>query len=464
MPQPTTASALITPRSLVGGIQLLNKPDKPLSKRPTIHGIAEHTFSLSTLDFAFGIEKEGFVHDIITHLPITRLLRIHQLQKLTWLRISDTYEHLAGPHTFGHNRLVHSIWSGAARAIQNEALGITGPDALVGILVEVIHDLFTSAGGDIMKVINPSLFDEDHLIAELFTSREYREGWLRLQTKYSLPATTPERLYDALQGKGLDGELHETCDTWSYLANDLDSVIRAFGRFHLPIAPYLGTTIGTSGNRALQIFRHLAIEDGRAYVTDPDILADFLRLRVELWRQIYCHPGNKSIELFYRRIMLPHFFKKRKINPRQLLLWDDDTLAKTMRETLEFPNMHTVNVEDSWPTIEYFSQWDAAQEAEERARHRGKLTLLASLKGDQPVKPKTGKYLVRSANGTIQPFNVAYPDKAAPIEALAATPVCERIQLIAYPRAKDFFSKPIIESWKEARKGWDTEPEYGVNP
>lgn len=457
-------SPLTITQKLPGGIIILPKTSHSAKKPPTIKNIVGHRFSLPTTEFDFQLVADDFVHDIIRCLPVARLLRIRQLQKLTWLRVRESpYEHFSGPHTFGHNRLVHSLWSAAARAAANAILGITGPDALVGVLVEVIHDLFTSAGGDIMKVINPTLFDEDNLIAELFRDPKHRTGWKHLQTTYNLPSNTPEIVCEALQGRGVHGELHEVFDTWSYLANDLNGILIAFEQFNQPVPSEFGETIRNLGHRALSVWRHVSIENGRAYVTNPEILAEFLLLRTELWRQLYCHPGNKTVELLYRRVLLPYFFRKRKLAERQLLLWHDETLAKSMDRTLGF-GLNSVNVGEIWPQIEYFSNWDTACAKEDRAAHKGDLTVLASTQGDQPVKPKTGKYLVRMPQGELKPFNQAYPELAHPIEHLAATPACERIQLITYPRANTVFPEPVLASWQSARKGWKNEPEFGRCP
>lgn len=423
---------------------------------PTFYG----PFALRQVPFSFRVDPDSFIGDVLKIPLVQRLLGIHQLQWLTWLRLEPGIApRREKSHRFKHNRLVHSLWSVVFRALVNQILGITGPQALLGLLVELVHDFFTPAYGDILKVIAPHLFDEDDLIEGLF---ETDSAWKDLCDKHDLPPEALSTIFDALHGKGVDGQIHELLDTLSYVLNDLDGLHGAWERLGEHVPTYFGEAICSPIRAALSIWQKVALKDGRVFITDPVALRDFLLLRVELWRNIYCNPANKVLELLYRQVIIPTvFLRQDRLTRQDLLSHDDAWLAAFIKQETGFVGLETLTPQGGPPfQIQFFEIWDAGREAECAAAARGIFTVLTSTAGDQPIKPKLCFNAI-GESGLIQPFREAYPALAQEVIDRAATPACPPIHLITLEHPERVFSPVMMEQWRQIRKTWDEERFYG---
>lgn len=455
----STASLRRSEEYMEGGVIIDHHPSQEIlggQVAPTLYG----PFTLRQISFSFRIDPDSFVGDVLRIPLVQRLFRIHQLQWLTWLRLQPGVVPRRGKsHRFKHNRLVHSLWSAVLRAAVNQILGITGPRALLGLLVELVHDFFTPAYGDILKVIAPHLFDEDDLIEGLF---ETDSAWKDLCDKHDLPPEALSTIFDALHGKGVDGQIHELLDTLSYVLNDLDGLHGAWERLGEGVPTYFGEAICSPISAALSVWQKVAIRGSDIFITDPEGLRDFLLLRVELWRNIYCHPGNKVLELIYRRVILPKLFLQQdRLARADLLCHDDDWLTAFIKEETGFDGLETLTPPgDPSFQIDYHDSWAQGRQAEVQAAERGIFTVLTSIGGDQPVKPKLCFNAVGN-DGLIRPFRESHPHLAQQVIDRAATPACPPIHLITLDHPERVFSPAMMEQWREIRKTWDEERLYG---
>jgi hypothetical protein len=174
---------------------------------------------------------------------------------------------------------------------------------------------------------------------------------------------------------------------------------------------------------------------------------------------VYTNPACKTTEFLYRELVLGSFFQRNKLEPHDLLSWNDHQLHTAIEREVDFKKVEHLNQGDAaWPTISYFDSWENAREAEQEAAKSGHLTLLASLAADQKPNAKTKRHLVKAADGSLKPFNKACPEVSERLEVLARTPICPPTQLIVYPFKKSALSKPMIKAWQAARERWKTEP------
>lgn len=416
---------------------------------------------------AFYLES-GLVSDALQMLNLRRMEGVSQLQKLTSVSVDDCSKKIRGPHTFGHNRLIHSLRVGALHGIMGKVhehsciCGICQNKSTLGILAGCGHDMFTCAGGDSWKDINHqgTLFDEDEDFAGKIW-RYYGAGWQKLCAKYELdPKSAAQAMQEIVAGRGLAGEVQEIADTASYMLGDLEQV-RFTEQFHGPSPEF--AEIFRIANQPWDIWNCLKEKDGHLVVTDPIALNNFLLLRVLLWANLYQNPRHKVLEMLMMKVVYPYLVKRKLVKISDLPTKDDAWLFDIVEHKMGWQKDQSkdLNLLGSFPKMETFATWREALVFEEQKYESGDFTLMFSVKEFQKTNSKTDKYLVTDSDGQVGTFKDVFPKHAAVIDKIAADSMSPALPVCVVYVESPTLHKKLRQTWrdlttsKNLRKAWD---------
>lgn len=424
--------------------------------------IYDRPLDMGLVGFSVMLKKDGFAHQAIRELRLGRLSRIHQLQSLTWVRVGNQSKLPDGEHIFPHTRLLpHAILSATLRALSCRfTLECDGPEALVAVLEDLMHDVGTCAGGDAWRTLNlpngrlreehRTLFNEDLQLLTHF--RSHWAGWKRLRARYNLPENTNERVAKAVRDEvGLEGACHTLADSLSYLSSDVDLLLTFSQRAGIE-SDFLREVHELSAPPVFDLWKYVKVTDGTLVFTRPDILERFLRLRLQMWTGVYDHPGNKVIELLLSNVVYPHLWQQKGWRPGNLLRWHDGNLEELIENTIAVRGFgRRIDASGTIPMRELYHDCDSALGAEARYAKNG-LTLFVDMNKLHVPSTKTGKFMV-NGNGPPQPFSQAYPKVAAELSEQARAPADgARWHLVHYPAPPP--TEGLKRAWEEARERW----------
>lgn len=406
---------------------------------------------------AFTVET-GLAHNVLIHAKLWRLSEISQLQSLSVLPLNGHGIRGLYPHTFGHNRLVHSFRVAAIAALAGKNCGLDENARAKLLVAGLLHDAFTCAGGDSWKDINcqGTLFDEDNdFAAKIF--RYFGEGWKTLCDYYGWnPETMAGEIADIVAGKGLLGGLQEIADTASYMLGDLEEIRRSTRRHKNP--QDFGRIL-QAAHRPWNIWNCLYISGEKAVVLDPVTLNNFLMLRVWLWADFYQNPRVKFLEMLLRNIVYPHLVDKQLIKLHELPLKNDKYLRGVIGRYMGWVDVQIkhLDVLGAFPKLKAFADWGEALAFEEEKYNAGVATLMYDVRLLQPTKDKTDKYFTVGKYGEETTFADAYSDHASVIKEIVRQntspekPV--QVAWVENPKISDNYRR----AWETARARWKKE-------
>ncbi len=414
--------------------------------------------TLAHLPFAVQIEPGGLIAELIGALGIERLGHIHQLQRLTIYRVGSGEQEPPPPHTTEHSRLLHSVCAAVLAVLVAREHQWDFEATAIQVIVELIHDAKTVAGGDALKVISEQTYDEDSLILQHF--EEVRKSWQPLKKRLQLPDKAEELIAAAIaEDTGIHGKLHTFIDSLSYVQLDVSVLVATYARWGIPIPPY-HNRIALLAKKTAELWRHLTIVGETIAVTHPYLLADFLELRALLWAELYNHAGHKAIESLLSRLILPDLFHHHPRFAELLFEQDDRWLFQTISATYGLPSvLCALNFNTDEPVCSIFSCWADARVAEQQAAQNGSTTFLYGTNGFPRIKPKTTSYFVIGKNGHPLVFAEAFPVEAAKIARIADANYHDNTTyLLAWPSGHLTFHPRLLRLCNETRQSWDTEP------
>jgi hypothetical protein len=415
--------------------------------------------AISVAGRAFLLEP-GLVADAMDALNLWRMDDISQLQTLTVVGVTDMATSLKLPHTFSHKRLVHNLRAGALHGPMAKRVGLSEKKTNLGVLADCMHDTFIPAGGDSWKGFahQETIFDEDHNFAKKIL-QYYGPNWKKLCGKYGFdPEKTAQKMDDIVNGRGLQGQIHEIADTASYMLGDLEEIRKVYQRPDIAVS-------GLGGNfKALlffseyqwDIWNYIKVQNGQLVVTDPWVLKNFLGLRARLWANLYQNPAAKFLELLTREIVYPYLLARNLIDLSDLPLQRDIWLYSLLEKEMGV-------VRDGWTRLDLlgefprrmaFAKWTEALEFEAKLHAEGAFTLVFSVEDFQTTKSKTDKYLVNDEDGKIVTFQEAWPTSARRIDEIAcwANSPLEPVNVCWV--AKPTIPAGLCQAWEEARVRW----------
>ena len=403
--------------------------------------------------------RPGLVNDVIFYAKLCRLENIHQLQFLSTLRLNGQAIRGLYPHTFGHNRLSHSILVAALASSMAKRCGLEESDINKLIVAGLLHDAFTCAGGDSWKDINQqgTLFDEDNDFANKIF-RYFGDGWKTLCARYGWnPEQMAKEVAEIVAGHGLLGGIQEIADTASYMLGDLEQIEQATRRRRnsRDFAQVL-----SASRHGWHIWNCVTVVDGKIAVTDPIALNNFLMLRILLWASLYNHPRHKFLECLMQRIVYPYLVDKRAIKISELPIRDDKWLDRVIGRQMGWSVEQTrcLDLLGGFPKLKAFADMDEALAFEEEKFRSCAATLIYDVREFQLTKSKVEKYHVIGENGSSQtfalPFAHAYPTRAEAIEEIARLAMAPdkpvQVAWVEKPMMFDNYRR----AWLSARARW----------
>lgn len=434
-------------QDLGGGIRLLPKTSGfPIEQEFFLQQI----YSLGS--DAFYIEP-GLVTDALNWLGINRLQDVRQLQFISMVSVGDVSANSVDSHVFPHSRLIHSLRAAALHAFIGQALGLDQKQILIGILAEVMHDMFTCAGGDSWKDMNHqrTLFDEDHDIARNIFNI-HRNSWRKLCAKYGfVPEITARAVEDVIHGVGLSGEIHEIADTASYLLGDLQEICRISDTY---ISEDFKEILDAA-KRPWDVWNLVVKKDGHIAIKDDIALSNFLFLRALLWKNLYQNPKRKVLEMLLNKIVYPYLVRRQFINTKLLPTKTDSWLMGLIKRKMGWGRKEIdLNLLGSFPQLATFASWAEALAFERKKVCSGFFTLVFSVGDFQETKSKTDKYWVVDSSGRVGLFQDIFPEHAAAINLIVyetmspALPV--QVVYVENPQMSGNFRR----AWQGARSIW----------
>ncbi len=445
-----TKKTLAEKIALGGGIVLLPGRVVRNSPRNFVQGAA---YSLGANSFY--VERKGLASDVVNFLKLRRLENIGQLEFLSTLRLNGHGIRGLYPHTFGHNRLVHSVRVSAFSLVMAKAYGLSDTEIDKLVVSGLSHDVFTCAGGDSWKDVNQqgTLFDEDNEFArKIFLY--FGENWKILCGRYGWdPEKMSSAIADIVSGQGLLGGFQEIADTASYMLGDVEEIRRAVDRHKS--SPDFGRIL-QAAKRPWDIWNHLSVCGGRVVVNDPVRLNNFLALRLLLWVDLYQNPQHKFLELLMLNVVYPHMINRKLIKINELPTKDDRWLHGVISRHMGWAEGQIRNLDllGSYPKLETFSSIDKALVFEEEKYQAGAVTLIYDVRKFQPTKTKIDKYYIVGKDGHPQTFANAYPVCSEVIKQMAQQSVATKkpVQMawVERPNISDNFRL----AWKSARARW----------
>lgn len=338
-----------------------------------------------------------------------RLYRLGGVRQLGWLTQPLLQQDMPNmyPMRFEHHRLIH-VWDVAALAnLLGHGLNLPTEDMRTLTLAAATHDARTPAGGDTTKLLDRDFFDEDAHYGELLVGDKMTAFLGRF-------GIDPARPIDTVHGKGLLGSLLDLADKTAYLCRD------AFW-FHMRLEEeILDCEEGVAIHGMLKdspapcdAWRSAELRNGQLVLTDVEALARMLKLRALLFRALYWHPGARFTEFIVSHLVLRHLFETGEITREKLLEWNDQELDKR----IEKYTLQKFGVSFGEPVYEGFDTLAAAEACRDELHAAGeRYVMIETL----PPRIKSGTHFrVIDPRGESRPLVEAYPELAAPVDALA---------------------------------------------
>ncbi|MBP6859066.1 MAG: hypothetical protein KBC69_00370 [Candidatus Magasanikbacteria bacterium] len=399
------------------------------------------------------VVREGFVLDCIRHLGLKRMAGISQLQFISGALVTDCMRDIAGRHTFLHTRLPHVLRAAVFHLYIAQSCKLDRDSVIVGVWSELMHDMFLCCGGDSWKASKQAeLFDEDIAFAAKLL-RGHLLGWNSLCEKYNFhPRETAYHVEAIVHGKGFGGAVHEVADTYSYIVGDLEAITQFVRRTGVS---EFDAILAFASSCLWNIWTCVQREGDYLVVIDQEKLGNFIKLRALLWHGLYGSPSAKFLETFLRKVAYPYLLQVRAFRKSSLLKQGDRWLLRLIGKKMGFkPSaFERVDAVGSWPRMECFSSFQAAQVFEGQLAERGFLTVLASPDDFQKVGSKLGVYMVMDDAGEVAPFDgVGHPEKVDEIKALVASANVKNwyVYWVKSPR----WSVALQTAWRLAREKW----------
>ncbi len=360
--------------------------------------------------FGYIVEEGGLVEDTVRGFNLWRLNHVAQLGLLQVPTIGPKGESIAG-RIYTHNRYTHSLDVYALINLMAIRCDLSDHERTHLIVAALTHDALTPAGGDSIKRINSTLFDEDAHYSSMFK----REFWPELRNKYQLDETL---LSSIIMGQGKLGRFLDLADKLAYTARDVNAFISSLPR---------QTPDGMSTEQALirdtvaqdplicGLWDSIKVVNDQVVVTDLDRLARFLKLRALMFKALYYNPSARVHEDVTVGLIAGYLFEKGDLTKSRLLVTVDSELHERLEKFLGVPSLFLTGYALQ-PTVKTFSNTDLALEEERQlVRKRGLMTHLMTSKPLTTSGTRSFKVLHK---GEVTTFGEARSEDMAEIEKI----------------------------------------------
>jgi hypothetical protein len=231
---------------------------------------------------------------------VAGLNRLSHIRQLSYIHLPIKRDYFGVAHaapTFPHTRFQHSCDVMAIAALIGERIGLDAQDMRTIKVAALTHDVFTVAGGDAIKDIDPLALDEDAAYPKLFE----RPDWPEFERTFGLDRAL---LTSIIRNEGPLGQLLDWADKIGYVARDLTEYRLLAHRASscLERVRDLDAYV-LFQSRVCRIWESLVLRDGVIACTDPDALAEFLRARVILFRDLYYGERTQFLRTFVRCVV-----------------------------------------------------------------------------------------------------------------------------------------------------------------
>lgn len=379
------------------------------------------------------VSEGGITEKTISTFNLQRLSHIAQLAKLTdpAVRDKDSETYI---QEFNHRRGIH-VWN--VRVFMELMTARNNFDTQAtntAVVAALTHDMYTPAGGDSVKRADPARFDEDERYSEILQNPEYVKF---LQDN----KINPQFLVDTVQGKTYLSVFLDMADKISYLGLDAEAYIRRYGELGPKNYPSNEVSQILEKNPEIcNLWDSVTLVSDKVVIKDPKRLANFLKLRALMFRDLYGHPGARFMEGLVGNVIMPYLIKKKSVDPERLFksvdIHIDGMVASIVDERYAL----------SEARVEVFSSAEEAEKAKEGLKEDGvKVYFLENL----THQTSTGaKFFVPSKDGKEPvPFAEAFPDETKELEDIMKPKYPFRL----YYLPKDFpASKELIEAIESA--------------
>ena len=278
--------------------------------------------------FGYIIQEDGMAQEFYDMLKMHRLFGVHQLGFM-----HDPVHRVHNTATmamdFTHTRGLHQLDVYAVMMLIIENNPCLEPHRTVLLAAAISHDGRSPAGGDTTKLIDLELFDEEKNYKDFFKF----SGWQVLKKKYHL---NEDELYSVVQGKGLLGSVLDIADKIAYTARDVfmfmgmdadqskgRSVLYMEGKRLIKENPYI-----------CNIWKHVRIVDNKVVITHSNRLANFLKLRAIMFKELYYKRESRFLEYVLSKKIIKYLFEKHYITFDQLLTEHDGWLEFEIHSAL----------------------------------------------------------------------------------------------------------------------------------
>jgi hypothetical protein len=346
--QPSESERTIVYRMLYGAFQScclgrhLQKaewwPNLPASVRSDIafyRWLQEAT--LNVINFPntgirYSILENGMTDQVIAKLGLFRLSGVKQLGYLTDPIVHYIGGGVARGETLEHSRYQHSLDVMAIATCIGRNCKVTGPELKSLQFAALTHDILTPAGGDATKRVSPIELDEDTNFRKVFAKKEFP----RLRDRFQLD---PELIFSTIQNEGLLGQILDIADKLAYVARDLPSYLinvepSETERQLLPNEYEQLSAYARNAPDICGVWETFRRHGDLLVCHDPERLADFLYVRLLLFRQFYANPATRFHEATTVRIVLEHLFETGAITVNRVLIMRDLQLEDLMSKVL----------------------------------------------------------------------------------------------------------------------------------
>ena len=364
---------------------------------------------------SYAVLEDGFIDRVSFALQVHRLSGIKQLGYLT----DPVMHYLNGAHTegttFSHTRFAHSLDVTVIASCIAWNLGIQGSALCCLQFAGLTHDVLTPAGGDSTKRVSSVALCEDRNYQKVFALPAFAD----LEERYDLDR---DLIFSTIQNQGLLGQILDIADKLAYVARDLPQYLinsepELAERARLPNEFMKLTSYVKKRPGLCAVWDTFTAIDGQLVCRDAAKLADFLFVRILLFRQFYANPASRYYEMTIIRIALDHLFQSGQVIVERLLTMNDQELEAMIGTVL---GCYSFEVSDPFrvgePGFKTFTTEAAVQEYARGLYDAGCYPLL--YENLQPIlKRSSDKFLVVARDGSIEHLSTAYPKREAKLRS-----------------------------------------------
>lgn len=255
--------------------------------------------SRSNLPYSGGLySMEGW--DSIFHqlCAVVGLGRLQNIAQLSLLGYPVTGGESVSSMTFGHNRFIHTCDVYTIGMLMAHNCGVSGKDKIALAIALAIHDLFTPAGGDLLKFVDYERFDEDARLSDLLNEVNF------VKMCQQLGVEAEEVIRICQEKDGLLCSIRDCADTLAYTARDLSMLISPlwdkcptwYDNKEEQIL-FMRLWVLSRDESLLSIWEDVrANSKGQLVFSKPERLQKFLFVRACMFRLLYYNKQTRNAE------------------------------------------------------------------------------------------------------------------------------------------------------------------------